>query len=124
MGLEPSILFDWNGFGLGKHIRVEVKKPIIYPHMSWGTDVVVWVGGNHAQDMHICALSCCCLPYRWVPDLQIYWRNWMENTLWTHQDEWMDGSGQISSRPHTGPDFPQKVAFRKGNPLFQGNLGW
>ena len=33
-------------------------------------------------------------------------------------------SGQISSRvPHTGPDFPQKVAFWKGNPrLFQGNL--
>ena len=31
---------------------------------------------------------------------------------------------QISSRPHT-TDFPQKVAFWKGNPrLFQGNPGW
>ena len=30
-----------------------------------------------------------------------------------------DHSGQISSRvPHTGPDFPQKVAFRKGDPYF------
>ena len=33
-------------------------------------------------------------------------------------------SGQIIPRPHT-TDFPQKVAFWKGNPqLFQGNLGW
>ena len=28
-------------------------------------------------------------------------------------------SGQISSRPHT-TDFPQKVAFWKGNPLISG----
>ena len=34
-------------------------------------------------------------------------------------------SGQISSRPKTGPIFPQKVAFWTGNPRrFQGNLGW
>ena len=33
--------------------------------------------------------------------------------------------GQIISRPHTGPDFPQMVVNCKGNPrLFQGNLGW
>ncbi len=31
----------------------------------------------------------------------------------------MMSSGQISSRPHT-TDFPQKVAFRKGNPLISG----
>ena len=48
----------------------------------------------------------------------------MENTLWTHHDEWLHG--QISSRPHTTEKPPQKVAFRKGNgtPYFQGNLGW
>ena len=33
-------------------------------------------------------------------------------------------AGPTSSRPHT-TDFPQKVAFWKGNPRnFQGNLGW
>ena len=35
-----------------------------------------------------------------------------------------DYSGQISSRPHTGPS-PQMVVKSKGIPrLFQGNLGW